>query len=68
MNLSLKKDEYEICTDSIEEIGANLLCTNKENNHKDSLFSQRVTFYCIPIPGENDWVKNVCFYRIIFLL
>jgi hypothetical protein len=49
-----------MCTDSIEEIGA-MLGANKENNQKDSVFSQRVTFYCIPIPGENDWVKNVCF-------
>ena len=29
-----------------------------ENEEHSNLF-QRMTFYSVPIPGENEWVKNV---------
>ncbi len=29
--------------------------SNKGQNN----LQQRMTFYCVPIPGESEWVKNV---------
>lgn len=28
-------------------------------NNQVSNLQQRTTFYCVPIPGETEWVKNV---------
>ena len=32
---------------------------NHSIKKKEYDLQQRMTFYCVPIPGETDWVKNV---------
>jgi len=29
------------------------------SNKGQNSLQQRMTFYCVPIPGESEWVKNV---------
>ena len=28
-------------------------------NSRNTLTAERQTFYCVPIPGENPWVKDI---------
>lgn len=30
-------------------------------NSKENVTLERQTLYCVPIPGENKWLKNVSF-------
>ena len=30
-------------------------------NSEDNITLERQTLYCIPVPGENEWLKNVSF-------
>lgn len=32
-------------------------------NASGNVTMERQTFCCVPIPGENDWVKNVSFFK-----
>lgn len=41
------------------KIGASEKPDDEEKVYQTNL-EQRVTFYCVPIPGENDWTRNVC--------
>lgn len=32
---------------------------------KNTVTSERQTFYCVPIPGENPWVKEISFLSVM---
>ena len=36
------------------------------SKHNYSNLHQRATFFCVPIPGESDWVKNVITFAMFF--
>lgn len=56
-------DGYEIDGDILKEhldelkIGASEKPDDEEQVYQTNL-EQRVTLYCVPIPGENDWTRN----------
>lgn len=35
------------------------VCLQVDFNSKNTLTAERQTFYCVPIPGENAWVKEI---------
>ena len=64
------KDGYEIDGDvlkeHLDELRLGPANNDKKNNEEDesreeykSSLEQRMTFYCVPIPGENKWTKHV---------
>jgi len=53
----LDTDDFEVCNRSLKpeqtnDQKINFLKTEQQNLH------QRMTFYCVPIPGETEWIKN----------
>jgi hypothetical protein len=72
------KDGYEIDGDVLKEHLDELRLgpENKDKKkHKDnetreeykSNLEQRMTFYCVPIPGENKWTKHI-YVRILLTI
>lgn len=35
------------------------VCLQVDFNSRNTLTAERQTFYCVPIPGENAWVKEI---------
>lgn len=35
------------------------VCLQVDFNSGNTLTAERQTFYCVPIPGENTWVKDI---------
>lgn len=63
------QDGYEIDGDVLKEhldelrLGPNDKgCGGGDESREEykSNLEQRMTFYCVPIPGENKWTKHVC--------
>ena len=54
------KEEFELCNrpSSLKPEPTNDPKANFLKNEIQNL-QQRMTFYCVPIPGESEWVKNV---------
>ncbi|CAF0825447.1 unnamed protein product [Brachionus calyciflorus] len=44
-------NDYEIYEDTVSRPG--------EKNPEHENLQQRTTFYCVPVPGEAEWVKNM---------
>lgn len=35
------------------------VCLQVDFNSKNTVTAERQTFYCVPIPGESPWVKEI---------
>lgn len=62
LNNFFLQDGYEIHGDIAKEdlmkVYGKSMEDCSEQSQKTNLH-QRMTFYCVPIPGETDWVKQV---------
>uniref|UniRef100_A0AAR2KU90 Mini-chromosome maintenance complex-binding protein n=1 Tax=Pygocentrus nattereri TaxID=42514 RepID=A0AAR2KU90_PYGNA len=38
-------------------------CGQVDFNSRNAVTSERQTFYCVPIPGESQWVKEISFHQ-----
>ena len=56
---NINKDDYEICDNT--ELSSDPKFSFLKNEHQN--LQQRMSLYCVPIPGESEWVKNV---KLIF--
>lgn len=48
----------------VDEASAYVLmcvCLQVDLNSRNTVTAERQTFYCVPIPGENAWVKEISF-------
>jgi hypothetical protein len=57
LNIEFLKEGYFIDKASAQEM-REILQNNDENNEDRASLKQRVTFYCVPVPGETDWIKE----------
>lgn len=58
----LRKWGRSKCPTSVNEALAYVLtrvCLQVDFNSRNPVMAERQTFYCVPIPGENAWVKEI---------